>query len=91
MAEETDLGYALEKLIDKLDQYYALLKRGNMKELDELYRSNLLGIDQPGKFRSGNEIFSGTILDVNRFGSLIIDTPGKGRLVFAHKEVEYVF
>jgi BirA family transcriptional regulator, biotin operon repressor / biotin---[acetyl-CoA-carboxylase] ligase len=91
LAEETDLGYALEKLIDKLDLYYDLLKRRNMKELDKSYRSNLLGIDQPGKFRSGNEIFSGSIFDVNRFGSLIIETPGKGKLVFAHKEVEYVF
>ena len=88
--KETDIGKGLVTLIGKLDQRYLQLKNGEFDLLDQEYRNNLLDINEKRKFKNDIDVFNGIIRDVDLFGRLIIETTGKKRLTFSHKEVELV-
>lgn len=87
---DTDIDHALIVLTGKLDQRYHQLKNGDFLSLDNEYRSNLLGINEERKFKSEKGVFIGSVMDVDLFGRLIIETADKKRLTFSHKEVEFV-
>jgi BirA family transcriptional regulator, biotin operon repressor / biotin---[acetyl-CoA-carboxylase] ligase len=88
---ETDIDHALKVLTGSLDHRYDQLKKDGFSQLDLEYRNNLLGIDEERKFKTDTGVFNGYIRDVDPFGRLIIETAGKKRLTFSHKEVEFVF
>jgi len=87
-SKETNIDHALIALTGKLDQRYDQLRNGDFSSLDHEYRNNLLGINEERKFKRDSGVFSGYIRDVDPFGRLIIETAGKKRLTFSHKEVE---
>jgi BirA family biotin operon repressor/biotin-[acetyl-CoA-carboxylase] ligase len=88
ISRETDLDKALTALTGRLDQRYDQLRNGDFSSLDHEYRNNLLGMNEERKFKTDFGVFNGLIRDVDLFGRLIIETTGKKRLTFSHKEVE---
>jgi BirA family biotin operon repressor/biotin-[acetyl-CoA-carboxylase] ligase len=81
----------LKKLIQNIEHYYNWIRNKKHKDLDFMYKDNLLFFNESRSFKSQGETFSGTIKDVLNTGHLqIIKTNGQEKL-FAFKEVEFIF
>ena len=88
---ETDLQTAINRLIVYLQLRYTELQNNLMAQLNHQYLLNLLGYNKIRKYRTERGLFMGKIRKVDSFGRLIITTLNNEELVFAHKEIEYIF
>ena len=86
-----DLKEVLNKLINQLYKRYEMLKNGMKDELDEEYKSNLLGIQVLRNYNTDKGSVEGIIIGVDSFGRLILKTGNGTEMIFAHKEIEYIF
>jgi len=85
-----DCDLLLSEIIDGINTYYALLKNGGEKEIDEAYLSRLFLLNKNHSFRSDDGVFNGMITGVNEIGQLQI-RKDDGRICdFYFKEVEYL-
>lgn len=64
------------QLLSRLESYLLLTKK-DPKELVLQYRKKMLYLNEEISFKRGSEVFSGTLLDLNEKGHLIIETDGK--------------
>ncbi len=86
-----DIKQILKQLVQNLEHYYNWIRSKKHKDLDIKYKENLLFFEESSIFKSGNETFKGTIIDVLDSGHLkIIKVNGEVKL-FAFKEVEFIF
>lgn len=85
-----DLSIMLDELLHCIETYWLMLRERHYEALNEQYLEQLFAKDEPRQFRTGTEIFEGTITGVDVVGRLIINTSA-GERVFGMKEVEFVF
>ena len=92
----TDMDYdrnaLLQKLCEKLEKWYLILKQQNMKLINESYLNNLFGYQQINNFEDVNHLkLEGKIIDVSKEGKLIIKQENQGIREFDNKEVKFLF
>ncbi len=80
-----DKELILQSLFKSLEQFYALLKNGSSHEVENLYKSHLMGLGEKKMFEAEN-VFIGIIRDVNRFGQLVVEV-GDQLKAFHNKEI----
>ena len=77
----------LEKVCQKLEYWYLLLRRKKGGELDTAYAEKMLGIGVARNFMfEGTEIVA-TVQGIDEFGRLLLTTEGKELLVVSVKEI----
>ncbi|GHN01386.1 biotin--[acetyl-CoA-carboxylase] ligase [Cytophagales bacterium WSM2-2] len=84
-----DLNEELNLLLEKFEKRYLQLRSGKQQELKKAYLQSLLGINQSQTFRSGDQEFEGTIIDVKDSGELIVRVLGEEK-PFSLKEISFV-
>jgi sRNA-binding regulator protein Hfq len=55
------------------------------------YLSKLIGYNTSRKYLTNDTILTGKVRNIDPYGRLIIELPDKREMIFAHKEIEYVF
>ncbi|MEI6899745.1 MAG: biotin--[acetyl-CoA-carboxylase] ligase [Bacteroidota bacterium] len=88
---EIPLRPTLEVLAECLFIQYERLKKEGGNSLDEQYRKHLIGFGTLRNYRDHDMVFQGEVMDVDRFGRLILRIPGQGEKAFAHGEIEILF
>jgi BirA family biotin operon repressor/biotin-[acetyl-CoA-carboxylase] ligase len=86
---KSDLRTVLGKFCRHFEALYLSLKRGRFEQLTKLYTANLYLLNEPAKFKSGDELFEGIIIGVTESGLLGVKTAGK-ILEFNFKEIVFL-
>ena len=70
-----DINEILTQILIELKNYFSLINELETDKILELYTSKMYRINKPSTFKliSSNEIFSGFIKGINRFGEIIIE------------------
>jgi len=89
IGKEADKRKLLEELLASVEKYYLWLKDRKLSALKMAYLPQLFRLGVVTRFKKGNLVFEGKIIDVELDGRLIIDL-GNGREIFSFKEVELV-
>jgi BirA family biotin operon repressor/biotin-[acetyl-CoA-carboxylase] ligase len=89
---ELDLDIVLDRLLQRIAQYYGLLKSGNFQYLRTEYNQHLRWLKQNRTFRNTltGTIVPGQVDGVNQLGQLILKSNGK-EIIFNFKEVEWLY
>ena len=77
-------------LMEKLEQQYLRIRKGQWSGLKSDYLQSLYGLGKPLLYKDAEGTFIGTIEDVDDAGKLIMDVNGRKRAYF-HKEVELLY
>ena len=80
----------MKGLTTDIDRRYKQLIAGEMAEIKNEYISNLYRLNEWSLYRDITGIFSGRILTIGEFGSLIIERPDLGIRTYAFKEIEFI-
>ena len=88
-SQEFDLNDALADLLVFLETRFIQLRSQDFKKLTVDYLSSLYRMGEAHSFKSGDEMFVGTISGIDPSGKLKIET-GSGTRHFNVKEVEFV-
>ncbi len=87
---EYDIVDLLDTLTDIIEYRYKMLKEREYLTLDENYTGFLYKFGQKAQFKTGNEIFTGTITGVESTGELIISDDKAVIRSFTYKEVTFL-
>lgn len=90
LGHEFDLQELLEELCISLEQWYQLLRLGEITEIKAAYRASLYGLDKPRIFSDKSDHFEGTIKGVDRYGRLAMAT-SMGMRYFSNRELRYEY
>jgi BirA family transcriptional regulator, biotin operon repressor / biotin---[acetyl-CoA-carboxylase] ligase len=85
-----DLGNTLDQLIKCLDNRYKELEEGKLVGIKSDYISSLYRLNEWCVFRDVKDVFTGRILTIGDFGSLVIERPDLGLREYAFKEIEFM-
>ncbi|MGY6742267.1 MAG: biotin--[acetyl-CoA-carboxylase] ligase [Cecembia sp.] len=86
---EWDKWEIFRLLIQKIEQYYIFLKKGQRRRLRELYMENMFRFGTLGLFNDGAD-FQGKIIGIGEAGKLIIEKTDGSHNHYAFKEVRYL-
>ncbi len=91
---ETRKDYYLTDILDefnnRLNERYSQLQLGKLEHIRSEYQEKLYGFRTESRFIHEKECFTGTIIEVNSFGELLIEDKNKKIRTYAFKEVEFV-
>ncbi|HNX54865.1 MAG TPA: biotin--[acetyl-CoA-carboxylase] ligase [Prolixibacteraceae bacterium] len=85
-----DCDIVLENILKGIDSYYKLLKSSYFDLINKEFESVLFQRNELCKYKSGDEVFDGTIRGVNQIGQLLIEKANGQLLSFHFKEVEFI-
>ncbi len=86
-----DLGYLLEKVVDKIFMWLETLKDRKFDVIDSFYFVHLYLFNKLTRFRSDDQEFEGKIQGVDQYGRLILEIPEQNSLkLFWQKEIEFL-
>ena len=85
-----DLQKMFERVVEKLEAWYLLLRKGLITQIKDSYSSSLYGDKELRNFRTAGGLFEGKIVGVDDAGKLIINTKD-GLRHFNFKEVQFDF
>ena len=83
-----DLQLVLNRLSEIVEEYYKVLKQGNYNKLRVLYMNKLMWLNENRAFEA-EEMFKGSITDIDESGRLMISTKN-GIRTFSFKEVKFI-
>jgi BirA family biotin operon repressor/biotin-[acetyl-CoA-carboxylase] ligase len=86
-----DIKNVLQLLVQNLEKMYLKIRANKLSDISENYKSGLMFINNSRTFKTQNEIFQGAITDVKESGHLEIKRTDGSLVLFAFKEVEFVF
>jgi BirA family biotin operon repressor/biotin-[acetyl-CoA-carboxylase] ligase len=86
--KEYELKVLLELFCKHFEALYLNLKQNKLEMLTRLYLNNLYKFNQPAEYKTGDKIFTATIIGVEEHGLLLLETEQKEILKFSFKEVE---
>ena len=90
-AREFSLNELLGKLLLKIESRYLQLKSGLRQELRKEYLGRLYWMGELHQFRSGNEIFQGKIIGIDKVGHLAVCCLPEDEIrYFEIKEIEFL-
>ena len=84
-----DLEIELNQLLQHIENRYRLLLQDQLVILKKDYLSSLMWFNETHKFKKGETVFSGAIVNVDDYGRLLVKTKD-GIEMFHFKEIEYV-
>ncbi len=94
MANYSGKSQSLEKvlnfLLEKIEQYYLMLRENRKEELFTLYNNHLYRLNENHVYKTDSGSFEGIITGVDENGRLLIKTAEEVR-IFNFKEVAFVF
>lgn len=86
---EADRDSMAGNLLTSLEKRYLQLSSGKTKALEEEYLLRMYQLNEPARYRSGGENFTGIIRGVDRSGELLVERQGRiGNYGF--QEIEYI-
>ncbi|HZL09656.1 MAG TPA: biotin--[acetyl-CoA-carboxylase] ligase [Prolixibacteraceae bacterium] len=85
-----DCELILSEILSGINKYYALLRKGEDKMIDQEFLSVLYRLNEKHSFKSEDEIFEGEIIGVNEIGQLMIRLKDGVIVDFHFKEVEFL-
>lgn len=89
LKKEQDLNTLLQNYFSMLNDWYAVLQKGNFDLINEHYKNQLYRISGFHKYSGNNEVFEAKIIDVKEDGLLLLKTKSNETRSFYFKEVEY--
>lgn len=81
----------LKVLNHHIDKWYSLLRVGNYAKINEAFLSKLFQYNQPARYESSGIRFNGTITGIASDGRLKILREDGTDVVFANKEVKFLY
>ncbi|MBN1198240.1 MAG: biotin--[acetyl-CoA-carboxylase] ligase [Bacteroidales bacterium] len=90
LRREFNLKDAMALLCDALEKRYSQLKEQKNDRLESDYCNALLGYREERIFVVESREVPGIIRGVDEFGRLLVEHPGTGLKVYAHKEIEFM-
>jgi len=85
-----DCEIILSEILSGINWYYALLRKGHDKVIDQEFISVLYRLNEKHYYKAEEEIFEGEIIGVNEIGQLQIRKNDGEVLEFHFKEVEFL-
>ena len=90
-AKKHNLHLVLEKINNKIEEYYLQLKLGNSKEIDQLYFEQLLFGDQWQTYLLNNgDKVKGKIVEILSSGQMILEHEDKSKIAYDIKEIKFM-
>ncbi len=86
----TELQGVFERVMEKLESWYLLLRKGSINQIKSAYASSLYGNGELRNFKTATGAFEGEIIGVDDTGKLKIKTRN-GTRNFNFKEVQFDF
>lgn len=87
--EPPSLKKSLQRICERIEHLYTVLKRGDKEELKARYTKKLFRLNETHMFMEGSRLFNGVIRGVDDFGRLVLET-GPGQLNnYGFKEIEF--
>ncbi|WP_184547602.1 biotin--[acetyl-CoA-carboxylase] ligase [Mucilaginibacter sp. FT3.2] len=87
--KDYDLRALLLEICGYIEGYYLRLKAGDKLFVRNTYLSRLYWLNEAKEFRSNNEVFNGTIVNVKDEGLLVVEN-NKGKQEFSLKQIEFL-
>ncbi|MFT4646321.1 MAG: BirA family biotin operon repressor/biotin-[acetyl-CoA-carboxylase] ligase [Planctomycetota bacterium] len=90
--KQLNIDSVLFKYLMNIEKLYILLRKNNIKEINAIYKSKLLGINQKRKFidTSSNIEITAKVKGVNNIGQLHLQSNGND-LFYNLKEIKWIF
>ena len=89
LGKEADKNIILDTVLVSIEKYFLLLKERKFDRLKKEYIENLFRYKLISKYKKGEEIFEGSIFDVDEIGNLILETSA-GIQKFGFKEISFL-
>lgn len=88
--KDYDIGYCLQRVRNKIQFYYNILRHGDIGCIDNAYLDNLLGFGKQMQFAKDGHVVEGMIAGVDEYGKLMLkDTEGRLQ-TYGMKEIEFL-
>ncbi len=89
--ENYQIGYLLERVVDKIFEWFNVLQMRQFDKIDAFYFAHLYLFNRLSMFRADNKVFQGKIRGVDQYGRLILEIPEQNSLkLFWQKEIEFI-
>ena len=89
LGKEEDKNIILDTVLASIEKYFLLLKERKFDQLKKEYIENLFRYRLISKYKKGEEIFEGSIFDVDEIGNLILETSA-GIQKFGFKDISFL-
>lgn len=88
--KEFSITTVMERICNKIESEYLKLRAGNVPEINQRYLEHLLYFNQSKPYKIGDEIFQGTIEDVDNDGKICIRMTDNSTKKFSFKEIGFI-
>jgi len=89
LKENFDIIKVLDDYLTKFNFWYSQISENEI--IDNIYFSNLIGIDQFFEYKYGNDYFDAIIEKIDSFGRLVLVDRDNQKFVFGFKQVEMIY
>jgi BirA family biotin operon repressor/biotin-[acetyl-CoA-carboxylase] ligase len=90
LQRDYDLRLILSEICSHIEAYYLNLKAGKIAYIRQQYLSRLYWVNKSGRFKAGEESFTGIIKDVKDTGLLVIQKDNGEEATYNLKEIEFL-
>ncbi len=93
LGKEIELSNIYKKIVLNLEYYYLKLKNNdlNINNLKNIYLSKLLGFKTDRLYKDRTKLFKAKIVDISKYGELVLEDETNNIRTFQNKEVEFEF
>lgn len=88
--KEFCLDQVLDVMILKLNNNYKLIKNGDKNILAKTYKSNLYRLNDYYKYIINDNELDAKIIDINKYGQIVIETENKEKKELSMNEIKYI-
>lgn len=89
LEKDTDKNIILDTVLASIEKYFLLLKERKFDRLKKEYIENLFRYNIISKYKKAEEIFEGSIIDIDEIGNLMLETT-TGIQKFRFKEISFL-
>ncbi|MFN8295616.1 MAG: biotin--[acetyl-CoA-carboxylase] ligase [Chitinophagales bacterium] len=89
LGKDADKNIILDTVLASIEKYFLLLKERKFDRLKKEYIENLFRYKIVSKYKKGEEIFEGSIIDIDEIGNLMLETT-TGIQKFRFKEISFL-
>ncbi len=90
-ASDHDIDQCRQEVVKYIDTYYCALKKGNYKEISDVYLQHLLGYNKLLKFMINGMVTQARINGVDPYGKLLLTTNEGVTHACGNKEITFLF
>ncbi len=89
LGKDADKNILLDTVLASIEKYFLLLKERKFDRLKKEYIENLFRYNIVSKYKKGEEIFEGSIINIDEIGNLMLETTA-GIQKFGFKEISFL-